>query len=413
MPSNSKSDTPAAKVVMKVPTPDSLVEVRVSPPDSNFEVKVAPGEDVIELHIRPGSSSFVEVRISPPGNSRTLDGLGRTSNISMVGGATIYQTAVETEAPKLPASNMGETAAPEADEILVGEIEEKTAAPQEDDPAPPPADSGGRANAIPPDVTSFSEGVFIKLDDETGGSPAGSRLKEDSSGIPGPDPALFENSIPSDTYEEADQDQPAEEEYYPQQFLDPEPEENATEYWPPESEKLNPVSSAARMALARLSAAVEKEKAEMAANPAVLNSSVSPPPTAALDDEELTDLNNLADSALKSSPEENKAENGSRPENEYGRARKLAAADTTVMVQMYEDMSSFNSAADTATPLSEDEEMEIGPMDEELSLGSIDMDGLEDLDLEKSPPPRKARDRSVPRAKALSTVVPGNTIIPK
>lgn len=386
MSSFSKSDTPAAKVVMKVPTPDSLVEVKVSPPDSNFEVKVAPGEEIIALYIRPGSSSYVEIRITPPAGGAAAD----KSRITVIGNLAEEPPAPAAEEPL--ALETGAAAAAEEPEILEAET------PAEEAEAPSPA---GRP-ASPPDVTSFTEGIFTPIDDgQPGPDERPVFLKADSSGIPGPDPALFEGRTPGAGPRAASISAPI--------FTDPESSaEAATDYRPPEEDEeaaappFGIPDGPAKAALARLSAAVETEKAEMAANQVLWIPPEAPEPVFGGDDP--ADFEGRPVPAEKLLPARD-------PEASHG-LRRIAPADATIMVQMYDDLETFNPAADTVTPLSEDEEMEIGPMDEELSLGPIDIDKLEESDLGGDRGTDPADERGLPRAKPLSTVVPGNTIIP-
>ena len=174
MSSQPTNDKPAAKVVMKVPTPDSLVEVRVSPPESNFEVKVAPGEDIIELHIRAGSNSFVEVRISPPGEGRGQSrSSAKNSHISIAGGSGVYRAAHGQDQ-----AAAGETISPSAQalpsdepETLLESEAEETSSLAIDASARPEAFSRNMARpaeviAKPPAIPSFLEGVFVNLNEE-------------------------------------------------------------------------------------------------------------------------------------------------------------------------------------------------------------------------------------------------------
>ncbi|MDR0881249.1 MAG: hypothetical protein LBP55_01700 [Candidatus Adiutrix sp.] len=90
-------------------------------------------------------------------------------------------------------------------------------------------------------------------------------------------------------------------------------------------------------------------------------------------------------------------------------------ADATVMVEIYDD-GEASTAADTVTPLPDDELMDISQMeqDEDLAIENIDVAGLSDIDLDKS---RLAVDhsdgQSAIKAKPLTQARPGHTIVPE
>lgn len=427
MSSSPKNDAPAAKVVMKVPTPDSLVEVKVSPPDSNFEVKVAPGEEIIELHIRAGSGSFVEVRICPPPEAQALDGLKPAAPISVLGGLSISQAGgaaiypsftseTEEDLAPLALADEAEDAAEDFIEKISEEYEKygggdpfsETAealnalgnAPDTYLPQTPVPEAPDTLLGQEPDLSALSRELLNVFSNRSAPVP-----QADISGIPGPDPALFEDGANDGKAEAGQSGAIDHDETSTPDFITEIDEEELinTDWSPPESAApLASAGEAAMVALARLSAAVEKEKAEMAANPGVW---ASPPREFSSDSTE-------EDEQIEP-PTQKAGEITIIPqalEAAYNSSRKTQA-DSTIMVRMYDDQD--NSPSDGAFPLSKDEEMEIGPLDDELSLEPIDVDGLEDIDLEKSQMPRPRGDDSNPKAKPLSTVLPGNTIIPK
>lgn len=462
MSSYSKNDAPAAKVVMRVPTPDSLVEVMVSPPDSNFEVKVAPGEEIIELHIRAGSNSYVEVRICPPVDNKILDKPAQEAHISIAGSAMDHQSASAAEPiEKIPetsesaplslsfASDLLDAAdsalgarLENLDQELILEDGGKRGIqkPYTEDTAAAPvtrlaAETGPRIDDHQLELEDIKTAgadagqsiiSTLSADDESGQSPDNNPFPQaDISGIPGPDPALFaDDTFPGQSVFSTNR-LPAgagagagagawEDDTFSPEFIEID-DDSSSDGFSSDNDQIpfGLVNEAAKVALARLSAAVEMEKAEMAANPGVWSPETAGPPLESDIVEEEMEMAGPLDVPPASLPPIVADLPPRSPEASHSRARKMLSADTTIMVQMYEDVAVFAPAADTATPLSEEEEMEIGPLEDELSIEPIDMDQLDDLDLDYSQMPGRPKERSIPKAKHLSTVVPGNTIIPK
>ncbi len=91
--------------------------------------------------------------------------------------------------------------------------------------------------------------------------------------------------------------------------------------------------------------------------------------------------------------------------------------DSTILVEMYEDSEPGPTPdAVTRTPLSEEEMMDLGPVeevDEELALGAIDIPDLGDVDLDKSRLADSRPGDSVVKARPLIKVLPANTIVPE
>jgi len=91
--------------------------------------------------------------------------------------------------------------------------------------------------------------------------------------------------------------------------------------------------------------------------------------------------------------------------------------DSTLMVEMYEDREPVPApAVETRTPLSDEDMMDLGPMeevDEELALGSIDLPDLGEVDLDQSRLSESMLGKSVVKAKPLVKVNPANTIVPE
>lgn len=144
------------------------------------------------------------------------------------------------------------------------------------------------------------------------------------------------------------------------------------------------VEEAARQALARLSAATHDEQPDL-----VLEQS-SPKPSAP------ATMGNmgLSDSNL--------------PE---------PIVDRTIMVEYIEDSEAGpdHLPDDTATPLPEEDQMDLGSVeteDEELAIGPIDL-GNVDLDLEKSRAGDSEDGQTILKAKPMVTVIPNNTILPQ
>ncbi len=93
---------------------------------------------------------------------------------------------------------------------------------------------------------------------------------------------------------------------------------------------------------------------------------------------------------------------------------KLARADATVMVMLYEDSEPHFNPADTATPPPEDELMDLSQveLDDELAIGPIDVAGLGELDLDKSRLPESRGPQLPIKARPMVQAIPGNTVVP-
>ena len=93
------------------------------------------------------------------------------------------------------------------------------------------------------------------------------------------------------------------------------------------------------------------------------------------------------------------------------------AVDRTIMVEYIEDNEAGpqHMPDDTATPLPEEDQMDLGPVeaeDEELAIGPIDLGNLE-LDLEKSRSGNSEDSQTTVKAKPMVTALPNNTIVPQ
>lgn len=467
MSSASAIKNSAAKVAVKVPFPDSLIEVRMSPPESNFEVKVTPGGEVIELLIRPGCSQ-IEVRITQP----TDKGEGRKTappetegsepggkndpeansapevfgkaedevvpGVSKAEFAAMAEQDAADEAKKLLAEmEMSDTYSspagleldrePPADAEKSPEGHESpgepaTAAPEntaatEEDPPPvadvPENEAMDRlpsAGDAPPEEPLANEAQALTTAEELPGAPAETPLEleappDDITGLDRPGPAREAASgtpeaidIKVEDYPAATDEQPLPEPPAPEEpTLTPPPEETAAEpEYPsfmimedgfgdePTAKIPEAVEEAARQALARLSSAAYEERSA----PALERRPPAPaePPAAE-----------------------------SAPASDSGLPDQVV--DRTIMVEYIEDSEAGpdHLPDDTATPLPEEDQMDLGSVeteDEELAIDPIDLDNV-DLDLEKSRPGGPEEGQTVLKARPMVTAVPNNTIIPQ
>lgn len=93
----------------------------------------------------------------------------------------------------------------------------------------------------------------------------------------------------------------------------------------------------------------------------------------------------------------------------------FTSADSTIMVEMYDDYEPGPNPADTMTPPPEDELMDLSQVekDDDLAIDPIDVDGLGELDLEKSHFAETKNGRSSIKARPMIQVIPGNTVVPE
>lgn len=467
----------AARVAVKVPFPDSLVEVRMSPPESNFEVKVTPGGEVIELLIHPGCSQ-IEVRITQPGNqdeersappeeeqspqepkpespagaAQASEAKVQTTPVSEAKAAPSVEPApaeeevvpgvsraefaamaeedAADEAKKLLAE-MGlhsphptEEAEPPLDYELPAEIRKllEDGEPAEDAPTAraPFAETGPITTAAPPQdlETPALEDPDTFLNETGTMSPAAkSETPEESRPMGLEIEPRTEEMMKANPAEEVadiaagssdifgievenfsasfigrlDQEPDAVGESRPK----PAPEKSAArvelEY--PSSLVMEDdlggdsstakipeaVEEAARQALARLSAATYEERGGLELE------RISSPPAQKYD----------------------AAPNTRLPEQ---------LVDRTIMVEYIEDtgIGPQHLPDDTTTPLPEEDQMDLGPVEmeeEELAIEPIDLGDME-LDLEKSRAASSADSQTVLKAKPMVTALPNNTIVP-
>ncbi|MDL2226172.1 hypothetical protein LJB86_00740 [Deltaproteobacteria bacterium OttesenSCG-928-M10] len=402
----AQSDKPAARMAVKVPRPDSLVEVRVSPPDSNFEIKVTPGGDVIELLIRPGAS-FIEVRISPPGEyeNSELAGCGESGRAwTEARPASPDEKFTAPESLEDPPEDLS---AEDREEVVTGVskaefkamVEEEEAAEAKkllaeldaDEPLDlfPAAEKSGYV--LPEEAKQALEAVDDLDYLDTLEEPPAGQLEIEAEPVDQeePEPALE----PGDAEMIAAFAGQAEEDEPPADGGDDEPSLSVDEQTPdapgsetpvdedgPESEQVDTESDSpalntgAREALARLSAAVQDEE-----------------PTG-----------------------QQPAETPSAGREEPAGAALAVDASDTVMVEMIDDADPTpNLAAETASPLSDDEQMDLSSMegDEELDIEPINVNDME-FDLEKSRPASGHGSPGTLRAKPMVKVNPANTIVP-
>lgn len=411
----SKIDELSARVSVKVPQPDSLVEVRVSPPDSNFQVKVSPGDEVIELLIQPGSS-MVEVRISPPRPSELDedenrppltfdDDQGRPSGDDQAGFTAVALTpepvsrvdddlAMADEAPLVEAE---ELAAPEDEAMEIMEPAAITrpdlsavAGPMPESLLAPPAfETAGEPDEL--DQPDPEETVAVEAQ----------TVIVDEFDLPDPEPAHLEiEAVPAETtaieFDEsslADQIDPlahlsleSDETHRPQApqaIRTPvEPVAGQTLEWVPvhpdgapvdDDQPIAPevIGAAAQDALARLNLAVREELAAI--------------------------------------------ESVSQPSAPTSAATYVTSADSTIMVEMYDDYEPGPNPADTVTPPPEEDLMDLSSVekDDDLAIEPIDMDDLGDLDLERSHFAETKTTKSVIKARPMAEVIPANTVVPE
>lgn len=93
----------------------------------------------------------------------------------------------------------------------------------------------------------------------------------------------------------------------------------------------------------------------------------------------------------------------------------FTSADSTIMVEMYDDYEPGPNPAGTMTPPPEDELMDLSQVekDDDLAIDPIDVDGLGELDLEKSHFAETKNGRSSIKARPMIQVIPGNTVVPE
>lgn len=370
----SKTDQLSARVSVKIPRPDSLVEVRVTPPDSAFQVKVSPGEEVIELLIQPGSS-MVEVRISPPSQEDSEKLAGQFSRPSGVDFQPGEGDATLSGDEPLPGVSRAEFAAlveeaesAEAKKLLEQMAEASPGQPEAPEAAPeaPEADELDQPPLAGPQPDNLAETELAAEPDDFD------------------QPDDFDDRPEALTLENEDLEIVAKP--TPAGALAPaEPAASRTLEWVPVSpsgapieeddQPLDPgvVGAAALDALARLNLAVQEEEAAL-------------------------------------------EEEFSRPAAQpSGAAANLSSADSTIMVEMYDDYEPGPNPADTVTPPAEDELMDISEVekDEDLAVGPIDVDGLGELDLEKSHFAESKNEEAAIRARPMVQVIPGNTVVPE
>lgn len=419
---------PAARMTVKVPHPDSLVEVRVSPPESNFEIKVAPGGDVIELLIRPGASS-IEVRITPVkcenGTLAEQDESVRAwTRADPVPPDENFSGPENLESPAqdLSAEDEGEVVTGVSKAEFKAMVAEEAAAEAKkllaelDDIGPTdllPV-SGICGYVLPEEAKKSLEAVddldyLDDLEDPSGGinqsefitsddaylhqdaSTAGadsigqSEIETEKGDQDEPEPALEPGDaftdqaveeLAADNSNDDGEPSPAVEERDPE-LADSEAPNGGEgpEHGPagPESDS-SAINTGTRDALARLSAAVQDEDAT------VHQLSESVPPDW----------------------------------NEPAVATPAMDAANTVMVETINDADPApNMAAETITPLSDDDQMDLSPIegDEELDIEPISITHME-FDLEKSRPVQGSGGPKVLRAKPMAKVNPGETIVP-
>jgi|GEM_PF-1943434 AAA ATPase containing von Willebrand factor type A (vWA) domain len=96
-------------------------------------------------------------------------------------------------------------------------------------------------------------------------------------------------------------------------------------------------------------------------------------------------------------------------------ATSFSSADSTIMVEMYDDYEPGPNPADTITPPPEDELMDLSQVekDEDLAIEPIDVDGLGELDLEKSHFAETRNGSPTIKARPMVQVIPGNTVVPE
>lgn len=93
----------------------------------------------------------------------------------------------------------------------------------------------------------------------------------------------------------------------------------------------------------------------------------------------------------------------------------FTSADSTIMVEMYDDYEPGPNPANTMTPPPEDELMDLSQVEknDDLAIDPIDVDGLGELDLEKSHFAETRNGRSAIKARPMIQVIPGNTVVPE
>lgn len=412
MPSNNH-EIPSARVAVKTPHPDSLVEVRVTPPENNFELKVTPGGDVIELRIRPGAS-LIEVRIGP---SPAEDG-------------------AETDAYQLPeeAKNVLESNGDEAVDPLDEYLNQNDQEAPQDEPQTDPLDEylchngeeeepcdSDNLDTLAEDIAALNAGAALASMADTPDTPDDSEAaahdnppeqeigeKTETFENKGPEEADDDFDQPNDGFEQEEaelEDQAeteseeaaalAEEESlvatdFPDNAEEAEPVEETVEgelVEEDESEAAN-IGPSAREALARLSAAVQDEKAAMMAEEAEVAEPEEEPPSLVVEE---------GDEA---------AAEDETPD--FIAPSQLPEESTAVMVESYEadELEEYESPLENEEgpeeALPEAEQMELGLVDdEELNVGPIDVENLK-VDLESSRLPDQSQPiiRAKPMMKA-------------
>ena len=458
MSATNKPDMPAARVAVKVPQPDSLVEVRVTPPESNFEVKVTPGEDVIELLIRPGSS-LIEVRISPPGlaeaDGRDVTGAKRIGSNGRDYEEGPAEDEVVTGVSRSEfAAMVEEEEASEAKKLLAQMSEDERLAEAAAQPKPayelPDEVKKLLADDEPLDIDLPVDDIYEgEIPDDDGGFPDEETMMEagpeDIDEVPADEPMAEDAEeepameAGSDDFDEVPADEPFSEEAEEIPTVEAASEdilEIPTEEPKPEEPEEDLMEAGASDL-----AEEPDDHPEMVLTGEILDEEPHGDPTEPLTGEIIEEEIDVAEEAapveepgltLENDPAD--ADGGPAPETPGSAARealaRLSAAvreeqsalaagasgqkpdggpDTTVMVELFEDAEAL-TLPESAPPLTEDEQMDLSPMerDEELAIDPIDVEGLENVDLETS---RLAR--TVIKAKPMVKVVPGNTIVPE
>ena len=458
----AQSDKPTAKMAIKVPKPDSLVEVRVSPPESNFEVKVTPGGDVIELLIRPGAS-FIEVRISPPGTENAMTWAGGNAD-------SCGPVEAEPSAKELPNEATEEVVPGVSKAEFKAMVEEEEAseakkllATLENSESlalfPPAANAGEKLSAeltAPTKNDDNQKNLTNKIDADNVDSTAEENRPEDEfMATPNPaeplemeaeiafpasaDPNEAEAAASADAVDDATPapaianapdnvtpslsfsiaSAPNEDSVMPFPSAASAPEDNEEDFVIdaalPTGESTDNDSNAVH---SEESPNVEISVAEDSSSmlepidfehdtpPVAMPEARKMPAylSASIEDENMPSPQLLPTDSLIAGLED-------LANNSPG-----VDASGTIMVEMFDDAADtmlHNLAAETATPLPDDEQMDLSYMEgnDDLDIEQIDINSM-DFDLERSQLNQVASDRKAVRAKPLTTVFPNNTIVP-
>lgn len=463
-----------ARVAIKVPSPDSLIEVRMMPPESNFEVKVTPGGDVIELLIHPGCSQ-IEVRIIKPENNeeevlaepplvtdQKIEPREKATVEPEPTEAPLATSLVESEACAEAEEQGGEVLSglskkefeamveeeaadqakkllatmPDENERLASDVKAETSLPQPLAGPEPQLPSGDEGRVGEVDIQAPSGDLEPSVDEDSKVEPNLVEILESHNGLEegGAVPPLPSNpstedhlDLPGQSAQAAlgepylDEAEQSKVELDIETQIDDLPQvdlESSTEKSPVELPYVNVLDSL----VSNLSSPAKENELKIASD-----SHTAPPEKkmaaipAAVEEaarQALARLSNTVDDGTQplalelesQQPQEILAEDQAASSH-----HEEPIVDRTIMVEYFEDADGgpHHLPDDTATPLPEEDQMDLGSVgqeDEELAIDPIDLGNME-FDLEKSRSDGSEEGPTVVKAKPMVTAVPANTIV--